>query len=493
LTESRSGDVSHMARSGAVQILTGLSQSLTVVAHVAAARLFGPLVFGTYQTCAALVEMLVRAGTGGADKGMLRYVAGFHARGEEDQVDAALGTGLRLCWRLGAVLAVLGALAAGWRGGALLGAGVAAMLPVMAPAVLLTGTTLILVQASLALRVVRANLVVRGLGEPLFLLGAVVVALAVGGGPRALGAAHAAAAALVAGLAVVMVGRFFGYRPLLHVVRAPSLPGFAAFTVPLGAAELLNSIYQRADLVILTRFLGGEAAAFYAAAEFVTRAIANVRYAFDSVAAGLFSEALHTGDRARLRESLALMTRWVITATLPLALTVIGLRHELLALYGPAFQRATTALVVLACAHLVNGCLGLTPWTLMVSGRSRVLLFANVGTAAMNVGLGLVLIPRVGLVGGAVAALITVGVFQLSLLAATWVLERVHPFDRRQVKPLLAGAATLAAQAWLPASGMVVVRVAAVLGCTLVVYGGTLLILGLPDEERRLLSRLRRS
>ena len=60
-----SQDVSHAARSGAVQTLTYAAQALLTVTHVLLARLFGAAVFGSYQTCLAIVEMLtplVRAG-----------------------------------------------------------------------------------------------------------------------------------------------------------------------------------------------------------------------------------------------------------------------------------------------------------------------------------------------------------------------------------------------------------------------------------------------
>jgi O-antigen/teichoic acid export membrane protein len=485
------GDAAHAARGAAVQILTGISQSLMVVTHVVVARLFGPLAFGTYQTCVAIVDMLTRAGTGGADRGMLRYVAGFRARGEEESVDRALGTGLRLGWRLAIGLAALLIVAARLRGGALFGAGVAAVLPVMAPVVVLTGTTLILMQASIAVRVVRVNLLVRGLAEPALLLVMALGAWALGGGARALGGAHAVAAALTAGTALALVGGLFGYRRFWRALRAPALPGFARFTIPLGLGEMLNAILQRADVVIITRFLGAEAAAYYVAGEFLSRTIANVRYAFDSVVAGLLSEALHRGERTRLRYNLRLMTRWVITATLPLAITVVAVRHDLLALYGPAFQRAADPMIVLIGAQVVSACLGLGPWTLVVAGRSRVLLAANLLGAIVNVSLGLVLVPRLGLMGGAISALVTVIGFQAFLMAATWQAERVHPFDRSQWKPLAAAAAALLAQALVPRPGPAAARVAAAVACTLVVYGAALLALGLPDEERKMLARLR--
>src|SRR5512143_3951882 len=104
---ARAKDASHAARSGAVQGLRVAGRALRGVTDVVVARLFGPLVFGGYQACLAIMEVLTRGGTGGADKGMLRYIAGFRARGEPELARRALGTGLRLCLGVASVVAVL--------------------------------------------------------------------------------------------------------------------------------------------------------------------------------------------------------------------------------------------------------------------------------------------------------------------------------------------------------------------------------------------------
>ena len=107
--------------------------------------------------------------------------------------------------------------------------------------------------------------------------------------------------------------------------------------LPLGASDLMSAILQRADTFIIATFAGFDALAVYSAAEFFTRIIANPRYLFDHIVAPVIAEALHLKDRARVRYNLALVTRWVITASAPIAVTVIVLRAEILGLYGGAF------------------------------------------------------------------------------------------------------------------------------------------------------------
>jgi O-antigen/teichoic acid export membrane protein len=275
-------------------------------------------------------------------------------------------------------------------------------------------------------------------------------------------------------------------------VRSPWLRGFAPFSIPLGLAELMNAILQRADVVLLTTFVGPSATAVYAAAEFISRIIGNARYVFDGVAAPVFSEAIHLGQRDRLRSNLLLMARWVATAAAPITVTVVALRHELLALYGPAFQAGAIAIVVLAVSHFVNATFGLAGYVLVVSGRSRLMLANNVAVAIVNVALGLILIPRFGLVGAAVAALGGVVLLHTLVTIEVRLLHGVYPIGWPTLKPLVAAGVMLGVQTVVGAHvAQVAARIALVIVAGLAAYLGTLAALGLPPEDRELIERMR--
>ncbi len=489
--EDHPADVSHAARSGAVQVLTILGQAILPLAQVFVARLFGTAVFGAYQGSVALAEVLTRGGTGGADKAMLRYVAAHRAAGDDAGVRSAIGTALRQCLMVGGAFALILFFGAPLIARLLNEPELAISLPAMAPAVLFTGLMYVLVQASLGARVTRANFIVRGLGEPSLLLLAGLTAALFGRSLGHLATAHSVAAGCTLVLAVVVVARVFGPGQLAGSLRAPRLRGFASFSIPIGGSEMLNSVLQRADILMLTAFSGAKAAGIYAAAEFLGRAVANTRYAFDSVAAPVLSEALHRGERERLRYNLALMTRWVTSVAAPLAGLAIALRAELLGLYGQAFVAGATAMVVLVVAHLVNSMLGLTAWLLVVGGRSRLMLLDNLVCAGLNICLGLLLIPRWHIVGTALAVLATVTVLQVLITWQTWRADRVHPFEWRLLKPVLAAAIMLALQTALGPLLPSPIRLPVLLVGGLATYVAALLLFGLPREEREVLRKLR--
>ncbi|MBN2574844.1 MAG: oligosaccharide flippase family protein [Deltaproteobacteria bacterium] len=489
--ERRDADVSHAARSGAMQVVTILGQGLLPLAHILIARLFGTVVFGAYQGTLAFVEMATRGGTGGADKAMLRYIAGFRGRGDASSEASALGTGLRLCVSVALPLAIGLMLGAPLLARLLHEPELATALPAMAPAVLFTALVYVLVQASLGAKVTRANFLVRGLGEPGFFLLAGLGAALISRDLRTLAIAHSTAALATLCLALIVVGRVFGARRLGAAMRAPRLSGFAGFSLPMGGSEMLNAVLQRADIVMLTAFAGARSAGIYAAAEFLCRIVANIRYAFDSIAAGVLSEAYHRNERERLRHNLALMTRWVVSVAAPMAVLAVVFRRFLLGLYGPDFAAGATAMLILAASHFINASLGLAPWLLMVSGRSRLLLVDNLACAGLNILLGLLLIPRFHIVGTAIAVLCTIAAYQGLMLWQTWRAERVHPFELRLVRPLVAAALMLAAMRlaspWLGHGAWGLLLLVGGIGF----YLAVLLLLGLPPEEKTLLAKLR--
>jgi O-antigen/teichoic acid export membrane protein len=503
-SERHEADVRHAARSGAVQVLTILAQAVIALTQVVFARLYGQTIFGAYRAAMAAIEIAARGGAAGADKAMLRYVAAGRASGDEEGVRRAVGNGLRLAMVVGGTFSLfflLGAepLTALWaKLSAAKGtvpwdkASLASAFRFLAPVPVLWATLWVLIQASLAARVTRANFWVRGLFEPLALLAAGVLAWTLGAGLRGLALAQSLAACCTLVVAVLMVLRVLRPAERRRVLTAPAVPGFARFSGYMGLAELTNSTLQQAHILIVTTFAGLEATAIYAAAEFITRVVANMRYAFDSIVAGMMAESLHLGEHDRLEQNLRLVTRWVVTVSVPLAGIVIALRTELLVgLFQPAYAAGASALLVLSLAHLANAGLGLTGWVLVAGGRSNLLLLNNVLGLIFNVAAGLFFTPRYGLVGATIGVLGSVLIVQGLAIIEVAVWQRIHPFAVGLLKPVAGGVASFVAMTALhgvlPPGWM---RVTGVMAAGAIVYGGLLLALGLPPEEKRMFQRL---
>jgi len=299
-------------------------------------------------------------------------------------------------------------------------------------------------------------------------------------------AAHGTSTLVLMTLSWIGASAVLGRGRLRAALRAPGHRGLIRFAIPLGASEFMNGILQRASVFILSAYAGAASVAVYAASEELGRSVAGMRYAFDSVAAPMMSEALAQGDRERLRYNLALMTRWVASASAPIALTLLALRGPLLWLYGPAYASGVTAMGLLVCGHLINGVLGLTGYVIVMSGRSGLFFWDNLSAAVVNLVLSFLLIPRYGVTGAAVASLISVAILMGTIVVQVWRLERVHPFNLALAKPFLAaGCAFLGELAVRAIPVAPKLRVVLVVVAGLAIYPAVLLALRPGEEERR--------
>jgi O-antigen/teichoic acid export membrane protein len=109
----------------------------------------------------------------------------------------------------------------------------------------------------------------------------------------------------------------------------------------------------------------------------------------------------------------------------------------------------------------------------------------------VNVALGLVLIPRLGMIGAAISALASVTLFQGLYAVQVFMAHRILPVGGSTLKPFAAAAAMLAAE-WLVADRIPhpAQRIPLVIGAGVLAYLGALVALGLAPEDKRLFGKI---
>jgi O-antigen/teichoic acid export membrane protein len=483
-------DYRYAAESGLLQMLFLGAQALQPVYQLMIARLFGPAIYGLYGGALSILEVLARVGVFGADKAMYRFIAAHREQGETEAEARALGTGLRISLLAGALVAALTVVGAGPLARLFGKPAVAPFLRGLSPAVLAIPLTLTIVAACLARRAARAPLVVRGLVEPFALTACALIAFAVDGGWSSLAIAHSVALCFTALVALRFAAGVYGGRGLVHALRAGKHPELLRFARPVATLEAINTLRQQADSIVLLAFMPLEAAAFYKASDYIGRVAAQIRNAFDGVAAPLFSGPIHVGDRRRLHENLRFLTRWVATLTLPLGTSLVALRTPILRLFGPEYVVAGVVVIVHVIGHMANGIFGLCGYVLMMSGKARWLTVTQLAALAVNVVLCNLLIPSWGLLGAATGFAAAMAVVVISNVTQTFVLERVSPFHAALLKPFVAAAACLGVQLLL---GRLLTNPAILVPLTLlaglVVYVAVWWTLGPPAQERQWVQR----
>src|SRR5262249_54019932 len=114
--------------------------------------------------------------------------------------------------------------------------------------------------------------------------------------------------------------------------------------------------------------------------------------------------ALHTrGDRESIVRLAKNATRRMTLEALPIFLTFVIVPAFVLKLFGGAFQSGGDCLRILSTGQLVNVATGSVGLLLVMSGHERAFRDSVVWALACNIGLNLLLAPRYGISGAAIA------------------------------------------------------------------------------------------
>lgn len=359
-------------------------------------RIFSTSQFGALDfllTLSSMATLFTQAGLNSA-------LFFFYRR--QDDVAAqrrVAATALSLTVAFGLVIATIGVFAAAPISNALL------LTDDYAPAVALAFAWVpINVVGALALDLLRLEF--RPVAYSLLGLGRTVLASVVGAvlaGPLGYGVAGLLAAYVVIGLA--------GAITTLWIARASWGLGFdrktagkmLRFGLPLVPTGIAYWVIAYSDRYFIIQILGISAAGIYGVASRVALGGQLVMYAFEAAwwpfAYARAREPGHRGEFARIFR--------VFTVGMIFLATLLGVfaRELLLVLSTGAFVMAYQYVGVLALALVVHGAYGIISIGIQLSGRTKHMAWTSGLAALVNVALNILLIPRMGIVGAAVATL----------------------------------------------------------------------------------------
>jgi O-antigen/teichoic acid export membrane protein len=216
---------------------------------------------------------------------------------------------------------------------------------------------------------------------------------------------------------------------------------FWAFSLPRSIGGIFQILIIWLDVLLVGAFKSAkDAAAYTVASRYLivgTFALLAVGFAM----APAIVRLMDSGDRARARNLYQVSTYWVLAASWPVLVTLLIFAPFFMSLFGHRYQMADSALMILAAATLANTGTGCNGVVLLMSGRSWVNLWIAGLGLGINVGVDVVLIPRLGLVGAAIGWTATIFVTAVVASGLLWKLYRISPFGSGYI-PM--AAATLA-------------------------------------------------
>ncbi|MDN4161717.1 lipopolysaccharide biosynthesis protein [Nocardioides abyssi] len=417
-TGERTGEhLDHVARRGVVGLAgSAFAAVCGLVSTVLVARGLAAGDAGTFFATTALFSTLAVVSTLGTDSGLARFLLRLEADGRGDDVRRAVRTAALPAAAVAAVaVLVLLLLAEPLASGLGLGEEGARVLRCLAPALPCCVLAEVMLSATRAVGQMRQTAVVDRVLRAGAQVVAVAAVLAAGGGPAVLGLAWAAAyvvSLVVSAVALRACLRSRPPSPPRTPARRPDAPGsgslaveFWSFTWPRGVAGLAQVAVQKADIVLVAALLGPGPAALYTAATRFVAVGQLANQAVHQVLQSRFTLLLIGGQTAELRRTFAVTTAWAVLLVWPLYLVVATAAPTYLAVFGADYVTtgAIATVAVMGAAMLLAVGSGPVDTLLLMSGRSGLSMTNGLVALVVDVVACLVLVPRTGIVGAALA------------------------------------------------------------------------------------------
>lgn len=408
---------------------------------LAAARLLGAEALGIYALVVSIAQVGEVLAALGLDAALLRLANRHEGEERRRVVASALRTGFLAALAVSALLILFsGQIAAALHGGTLLRftlCSAAAALPVSV-VTLLAGHA---VQASgnLGPKMVATQVV-----APTSLLFFMVSARYLSGVEAALVLPFVPTALLALAWLLPAFARTSGVGP-------GDLPGAGAdrsmleIALPLLAVSLFGMFSHWIDIMMLGLLTDTRTVGLYQPAARTAGIIRAVLFAFAGIAAPMIAGFHSRGDRNGIRDLYALISRWGLIVALPPVIALAIFPGEALSLFGPGFDEASGAMLLLLLSALLQIWFGLGSTILAMGGQERVSFLNQAGALFLQIVLHLTLIPRYGLDGAALSMLAVTVVLTIVLMVEMRAIFGIPPFVPKLWKPLLAGTLTATA------------------------------------------------
>lgn len=269
-----------------------------------------------------------------------------------------------------------------------------------------------------------------------------------------------------------------------------------AFSWPGWLQGMLMAAYTWGDQVLLAGIRSAEEAGWYGPVAALAPLFGIGLTALNGVFAPIIAQRHAEGDRAGLQALYRTVTRWGVSLAVPPVVLCLVAPEQVLDIWPDGSPLAANALRIVALGQLLGVAVGSVNYLLLMAGHPRATLWNGIPAVVLSLGLSAWWIPIGGVTGAAAANAVAFGAANLLALGQVWVLLRVHPFDRRLLKPLVAGvgpalvAAGVVALAPAGGVGLVEAPLAAVLGG--LTFLGLLLGLGLDADDRVVVDAVRR-
>jgi O-antigen/teichoic acid export membrane protein len=409
------GDDSRAQRAaGTAFLIRCISAALVYVTQVMLARWMGGFEFGVYVYVWTWVLLIGGLADFGLSSAAQRFIPEYAKLGQSDLLRGFLRGSRLLTITIATATALLGA-------GGLLAAGRALGSYEVVPLYLACAALPFFAWTRIQEGIARSwNWINLALVPPYVVRSLLLIAIM--GGAYWTGIASDAVTAMGAAVAATALTAITQHVMLARRLERSVEPGprlydvsrWYATAIPIFMVEGFYMLLTYTDVLVLQQFRPPDEVGVYYAAAKTLALVAFVYFSVSAATAHKFSEYHVSGNRERLAEFLSQSIRWTFWPSLGATATILVVGGPFLDLFGAQFRDGYRLMFVLALGLLARASVGPVERLLNMVGEHRACALVYAAAFSVNMICCVVLIPRFGIDGAALAT--TAGVATESLL-----------------------------------------------------------------------------
>jgi O-antigen/teichoic acid export membrane protein len=476
-----------LVSSGVVSYVGGL------LLNVLLARTLGVAGFGTWAVAFSVAQLLSTVGLLGADWIVMRQGSYFHGIGDLSRLRRTIHVAVFLA---GTSLLVLGAIlfaaAEEIANGFLHEPSIAPLLRLTGIIVPVIGVRQVLVYGTQAFKRMTDAALNRNILQPALRLAFVAAAVLIRPSPLSAYVGLVIAEIVLALAAVWILNRRL---PLLGTTGDVNTKELIFSALPAWGSRLAGQTRAQIFPILLGALSTISSSAILVAATRISIAPTSIVNTMNQVFIVMASDLYLQNRRDELSAVFKGCAKWSFVLGFPLFVLMVAFPRELMSVFGESFERGTEALVVLAIGVLFQFGTGPVTVTLIVIGRPKLALLDYALVLVLEIALGLLLIPSLGVLGAAIARTAGTMLNNVLPLAQVWRIVGVSPYRLDFWKPVVAGvvAGIVASVALALADpAQEVVAAALVIASTALTYVPMLLLLRLSEQDRAMVNAVLR-
>jgi stage V sporulation protein B len=423
---------------------TGCNTISRLLYNVVIARLLGPTPLGIYYLALTVANLGGVVAVGGLDMMVVRYLSQYRIDRDWGAFRGTLRFAVGGVAALGLVATLALLALAPWLATTIFNKPeVTTPLRIMSIFVPVSALETVLLAATQSFKEMKYKAYIESILNPTLRILLVVLVFFLGGRLYSIICVHIVSLFICTILSFMALRRCIPVDLKAYQART-DYPDVLRYSFPLLIFHILTYLTLYLDSLVVAHFRSSAEMGLYSVCIRLIIVTSFILPAISHIFGPMISELHHRNEFARLSEYFKLVTLWGVELYIPVVLVFVIATNSILGFFGGEFRAAAPCLFILVIGQLVNNITGPVGLVLNIAGMTRLQSWNAAAVVAVQAVLSVLLVPRFGLLGAALAN--GVAAVSINLIRVLQVRSRLgmHPFSPALLKPLVAGATALA-------------------------------------------------